>query len=41
MSENILLKMSVKFAASLNIGKNLCYVLATPPAHSKDEGLPL
>ena len=24
MSENILLKMGVKFAASLNMGKNLC-----------------
>ena len=27
MSENISLKMGVKFAASLNMGKNLCYVL--------------
>ena len=27
MSENISLKMGVKFAASLNMGKNLCSVL--------------
>ena len=27
MSENISLKMGVKFAASLNMGKNLCWVL--------------
>ena len=27
MSENISLKMCVKFAASLNMGKNLCWVL--------------
>ena len=27
MSENMLLKMGVKFAASLNTGKNLCCVL--------------
>ena len=27
MSENISLKMGVKFAASLNMGKNLCLVL--------------
>ena len=27
MSENISLKMGVNFAASLNMGKNLCWVL--------------
>ena len=27
MSENISLKMGLKFAASLNMGKNLCWVL--------------
>ena len=27
MSENISLKMGLKFAASLNMGKNLCRVL--------------
>ena len=27
MSENISLKMGLKFAASLNMGKNSCYVL--------------
>ena len=27
MSENVSLKMGVRFAASLNIGKNLCLVL--------------
>ena len=29
MSENISLKMGVEFAASLNMGKNLCRVLYT------------
>ena len=27
MSENISLKMGVNFAASLNMGKNLCWIL--------------
>ena len=28
MGENILLKMGVEFAASLNIGKNLCCIMS-------------
>ena len=27
MSENISLKMGLKFAASLNMGKNVCWIL--------------